>query len=162
VSETSNLPKVEGPNPVKPAGVIDEWFVEGFGAIECGRKGTINLNRHLPVALGEVTLVRQFAMSTGGPVELKWGFSDELSLRLDDQVIFEGKQTWVRTGPDRAERGYVDVDQHRLQVVLDPGKHTLSARLKVTEYFGWGMILALLGEHVQLLPVWNNHVTNSA
>jgi hypothetical protein len=162
VSETPILPKMEGPNPVKPIDVIDEWFIQGFGTVECGRNGSVNLNRHLPVTLGDVTLVRQFEMLAGGPVEIKLGFSDELTLRLDDQVIFEGKQTFIRTGPNSAERGYVEADQHRLQLNLDPGKHILAARLKATEYFGWGMILSLLGEHVKLLPVWDNDVTNSA
>jgi len=31
--------------------------------------------------------------------------------------------------------------------------HTLSAALKTTEGFGWGLGLSLRGDHVRLLPV---------
>jgi hypothetical protein len=152
VSASPSLPDNIGDDPVIPDGTVTEWLVEGFGVITCEPNGILNLNRHLPVALGEVHLARQFELPSGGPVEIALGFSDELTLQLDEQVIFEGQQTFANL-PEYAARGYVDANQHCVRQILAPGVHTLAACLKVTESFGWGLILSLQGEQIQLLPV---------
>jgi hypothetical protein len=64
--------------------------------------------------------------------------------------VFAGTNTFKGFG-SHAERGYVDLCAHTVRMHLDPGTHQLSATLKVTEGFGWGLILALRGQGIQLL-----------
>lgn len=134
-------------------GTLTEWFVDGFGRVACEPSGVLNLNRYLPASLGQVTLRRHFELPAADEVELAFGFSDELSLAVDGGVVFSGTNTFK--GLDSyEERGYVDLNAHAVHLPLEPGLHNLAATLKVTEGFGWGMILALSGEGIQLLPAF--------
>jgi len=84
-------------------------------------------------------------------LELEFGFSDELTLQIDDQVIFTGQHIFHDV-PEWDQRGYV-ASTHRVQHIVAPGRHQLSATLKGTEpYFGWGLIVNLHAAHVRLLP----------
>ncbi len=150
VSECQGLPQVEWDPPVSPEGVIDEWFVEGFGAVSCEPGGILNLNRYLPVSAGEVTLTRQLEAQSETELQLDLGFSDELSLDLDGETIFEGTNTFSGFG-SYEERGYVHAGHHSVTRKISPGIHRLTARLKVTEYFGWGLVVTLNGQNVSLL-----------
>jgi hypothetical protein len=151
ISPCEELPDSEWHDPVPPQGVISEWFLEGFGRVECEPNGILNLNRYLPIALEEVQLTRQFEALSDDDLELAFGFSDELSLQLDDQVIFTGKNTFVGFG-DYQERGYAHSDMESLRQPVTRGIHRLTATLKVTEGFGWGMVLTIQGRHARLLP----------
>jgi hypothetical protein len=111
----------------------------------------LNLNRHLPASLGKVLLRRHFELPAPADVELAFGFSDELSLSVDGQELFTGANTFQGFG-NYAERGYVDLNANTVRLRLGPGKHQLSVAVKVTEPFGWGLIMALRGEGIQLLP----------
>jgi hypothetical protein len=65
VSETPELPKVEGANPVRPPGVVDEWFIR----IRRGRMWTKGRYKpEPPSAYGarRSDLIRQFAMPASG------------------------------------------------------------------------------------------------
>jgi hypothetical protein len=132
-------------------GNIDAWFVKGYGSIACEPNGILNLNRHLPASLGQVRLSRWIEVSDTDPIELEFGFSDDLTLQIDDQTIFTG-QNIFHDVPEWDQRGYV-APTNRVQHTLAPGRHQLIATLKGTEpYFGWGLIVNLYAEHVKLLP----------
>lgn len=152
VTACPDLPAGLAEAPHKPADCVEEWFIEGFGRVGCEPNGILNLNRCLPVCVGEVTLTRQFELAASEQVQLSFGFSDELVLLLDEQIVFEGTQTFANMNSYEA-RGYVEPGQHALSRSLEPGVHTLTARLKTTEYFGWGLVLSLQGRQIRLLPV---------
>lgn len=151
VSELSGAaPLAVASHPIDPS-TITAWFVEGFGAIECESTGSLNLNRHLPASLGQVRLSRWIEVLSADPIELEFGFSDELTLRLDDQVVFTG-QNIFHNAPEWEQRGYV-APTNRLRQTLAPGRHQLSADLKGSEpSFGWGLIMKLRDGHFNLLP----------
>jgi hypothetical protein len=141
-----------GEMPGAPQGALEAWFVDGFGVVTCEPSGVLNLNRYLPTSLGEVRLTRRFALSVGGTVRFEFGFSDALSLELDGQMIFTAENKF--TGfEDRAARGYPELGMQSLQQELSPGTHCLSALLRVSEAFGWGLALAAYGEKLHWLPV---------
>jgi hypothetical protein len=147
------VPVEEGETISPPGGAVDGWFMDGFGRVMCEPHGVLNLNRYLPRSLGEAFLTRQFELSTEQVVEIALGFSDELTLQVDDTLLFEGSQTF--TGFEGyAARGYVTAEKENVRHVLSPGVHTLAAHLKVTEGFGWGLTLSLRGDGIRLLPVF--------
>jgi hypothetical protein len=151
ISACEELPDSAGHHPVAPEGVVDEWFLEGFGAVECEPNGILNVNRYLPISLEEAQLTRHFEALSDGDLELAFGFSDELSLQLDNRVIFAGRNTFVGFG-DYQERGYAYPDMHSISQPVTGGIHRLTATLKVTEGFGWGMVLSIQGRDIRLLP----------
>ncbi len=125
--------------------------MDGFGRVQCEPNGVLNLNRCLPASLGELRLTRRFETLLAQEIELAFGFSDELSLELDGQVLLTGTNASKDFG-SYDERGYVNLDAHSARLRLEPGVHQLAATLKVSEGFGWGLVLALRGEQVRLLP----------
>ncbi|MBN1964116.1 MAG: hypothetical protein JW910_05685 [Anaerolineae bacterium] len=151
VSPCAALPPGVGHAPITPAGAITEWFLDGYGVVACEPGGVLNLNRFLPTSVGEARLTRQFELLSAETITLSFGFSDELVLSLDDKAIFEGR-TLFSGFADYASRGYVEPDAHTLQHALTPGIHTLSAVLRVTESFGWGLILSVQGNHLGWPP----------
>ena len=151
VSECQELPESMGVTPLAPEWFIHDWFVEGFGVVQCEPSGILNLNRHLPASVEEVMLIRRFEALSDGELQLYVGFSDELSLELDEKVVFEGSNTFAGFG-NYEERGYAYAGMSSLSQNVSKGVHGLTAKLKVTETFGWGMILAVGGVDVQLLP----------
>jgi hypothetical protein len=151
VSACQELPGAHVEPPRLAADVISEWFLDGFGRVACEPSGVLNLNHYLPAALGEVRLTRRFETQSEGEVELAFGFSDELSLALDGEAVFTGTNTFKGFG-SYEERGYAHLGAHSVRLRIEPGVHQLSAALKVSEGFGWGWIVALRGEGIQLLP----------
>jgi hypothetical protein len=151
ISECCELLHSRWRAPKAPQGLIEEWFLEGFGVVRCEPGGVLNLNRHLPVSTDEVVLTRQFESVSGGQVQLGLGFSDQLSLELDGEVILGGSNTFAGFA-DYGARGYAYAGMDTVPRMVTEGIHRLSARLRVTELFGWGLILALKGENVRLLP----------
>src|SRR5690606_6741012 len=128
--------------------VIDEWFVEGFGCVTCEPGGLLNLNRFLPVTLTQARLVRRLVAERETRLELSFGFSDVLTLSLDDQVLYRGENLFA---PAVQNQGYVSLD-HTVACTLAPGEHVLAAELARTEFFGWGLIVVLRGDGVGLEP----------
>lgn len=145
--EEGDIPR--GEVPAAP-GALEAWFVEGYGKIVGEPHGVLNLNRHLPIALGEARLIRRFEMPEQGEVTLEFGFSDALSLELDGQEVFSGENTFQGFA-DRPARGYAE-PTHSLRQVLAPGTHRLTAALGVSEGFGWGLALTARGEGLRWLP----------
>jgi len=151
VSTCDGLDIPRGEMPSASEGTVEAWFVEGYGVVTCEPNGVTNLNRYLPIWLGEVRLTRRFETPEGGVVTFELGFSDALSLELDGQVIFSGENTFQGFA-DRAARGYVELGGQSVRQVLTPGTHRLTAILQVSEGFGWGLVLAADGEGLQWLP----------
>ena len=137
--------------PGIPEDTVETWFAEGYGIVTCEANGVLNLNRFLPASLGKIRLSRRFEMSEEGEVSFEFGFSDTLSLELDEQVIFEGENTF-KGFADRAARGYVELGTHAIRQRLVTGTHHLVAELHVSEGFGWGLALAAHGKGLRWLP----------
>jgi hypothetical protein len=151
VSTCQDLIVPAGVAPASSGGLVGEWFAEGYGVVTCEPNGVLNLNRYLPASLGEVHLVRAFELPTGGEVTLEFGFSDALTLEMDGETIWAGENTF-RGFADRAARGYAEPGENVLQRTLAAGTHRLSALLRVTEGFGWGLALQALCEGLRWLP----------
>jgi hypothetical protein len=158
VTSNGHLPLADSAAQLPLAGVLSEWFLEGFGRVSCEPNGMLNLNRYLPLAVGEARLVRSFELATPATVELAFGFSDELSLTVDGNERFAGMNTF-KGFASYEERGYAHLGAHTLRLPLDPGLHQLMARLKVTEGFGWGMILSVAAEGLHWLPATSGVAT---
>jgi hypothetical protein len=144
-----DIPRGEMPSTVK--GTVGVWFVEGYGVVTCEPSGVINLNRYLPISVGEVRLTRRFETPEGGAVTFEFGFSDALALELDGRVLFSGENTFQGFA-DRAARGYVELGMQSLRQELASGEHCLTTVLRVSEGFGWGLVLAAHGEGLHWLP----------
>jgi hypothetical protein len=151
VSSADGLEIPPGAAPHAPEGTVDAWFVEGYGIVDCEPHGVLNLNRYLPASVGEVRLTRRFRMPASGEAAFEFGFSDALLLELDGQAIFQGENTFHGFA-DRAARGYAEPGMHALVQTLSLGTHRLAATLKVSEGFGWGLVLAVQGEDLHWLP----------
>ncbi len=137
--------------PGLPApGTVLEWFLEGYGVVTCEPGGILNLNRYLPVSVGQVRLLREMEMLADGNLTFSVGFSDALSLQVDEQVIFAGENLF-HSSPHWAERGYVSLDQ-QVSIPLSQGRHRILADLQATEYFGFGLALQIEGGDYRLLP----------
>jgi hypothetical protein len=132
-------------------GVLETWFIEGYGVVACGPNGALNLNRYLPVAMQQARLLRRFEVFEEGEITFEFGFSDVLSLELDGEVIYQGENTFEGF-TDRAARGYVELGMESVRQLLAPGGHCLAAELEVSEGFGWGLVLAARGEGLRWLP----------
>lgn len=137
--------------PIPTPGTVDGWFLDGFGALRCEPGGILILNRYLPASTREVRLVRRLEMPDAGTLTVHVGFSDELLLQVDEREVFSGHNTWKDTS-ERADRGYASLD-YRVEIQLSRGFHTITAHLKASEYFGFGMAARIEGSPHKLLPV---------
>lgn len=152
VWDVPQLPVQKGILPSTRTGAVTEWLAEGFGRMRCEPTGILNVNRYLSVHVGQVRLLRSFEVTDERKAAAFFGFSDELTLELDGQEIFSGETRFC--GMDTWEsRGYVDPDGHTVAIDLKPGRHTVAATLKASEYFGWGMAFSLEGENIRWLPI---------
>lgn len=143
---------VQGGHAVSPSPeTVMQWFIEGFGSVECEPHGVLNLNRFFPPSDREVRLCRWIETSAEGEVEIGLGFSDRLTLKVDDEIVFEGENLY-RSSPNWADRGYVE-PRTRIRHTLTAGRHRLTAILGATEGFGWGLTMSLFGSQSRLLPV---------
>jgi len=86
-----------------------------------------------------------------GELQLYLGFSDELSLEPHERVVFESSNTFAGFG-SHGQLGYAYPGMSCVSQIAGKGVHRLTASLKVTGVFGWGMVLALGALDVQLLP----------
>lgn len=145
-----DLPGISGTPEAAPAGCVTEWFLESFGVVACEPSGILNVNRYLPATVEEVRLVRWLETPEPLSLEMRVGYSDELTLEVDGQGVFHGRHVFA-SSPRWEERGYVEA-RERVRVALAPGRHQLAATLRMTEPFGFGMVMNL-GEGVKaLLP----------
>jgi hypothetical protein len=152
VSPCDELALPPGEMPTPAGATVGAWFAEGFGVVTCEPNGVLNLNRYLPASIGAVRLARRFELAQAGEVLFEFGFSDELSLELDGEELFSGEHTFHGFA-DRPSRGYAEPGLASVRPMLPPGAHHLVAELRVTEGFGWGLVLAARGEGLHWLSV---------
>lgn len=146
----SEPPAAESDVPT-PRSAVREWFAEGYGTVAVEPHGILLLNRYFPLALHEVTLSRRFTLEQDCEVKMAFGFSDDLSLAIDGEAVFAGTHTF-KPSPDRAGRGYVQHGASRLSRKLGAGEHTVQAKVRATEGFGWGLAFSIEAEGLELLP----------
>ncbi|KPJ51641.1 hypothetical protein AMJ39_09540 [candidate division TA06 bacterium DG_24] len=152
VTSPRSFEDLSGEHPQAPEGAIDVWWLEGTGTITTEPSGVLNLHRYLTPSDTEVRLVRHFALDEEAALEVTFGYSDELRLSLDGELLFEG--THIFTGFESEEaRGWVRPSDNRLVRRTRAGRHTLEAVLRVTEPFGWGLTVTLRGGEIRLLPM---------
>jgi hypothetical protein len=137
--------------PAPPPNTVTEWTVRGHGVVACEPHGILLLNRYFDMSLKEITLLRAFTLDREIEVEMGFGFSDDLSLAVDGEIVFAGANTF-RGFADRASRGYVEHGANRFSRALAAGRHELSAKVRTTEGFGWGLAFRLSGDGLELLP----------
>ncbi len=140
-----------GPKPKLPAGLIREWGMKGYGALFCEPNGVLNLNRYLLPAKVPARLVRRFEAERPTEITLRFGFSDELTLALDQEILFTGTNRFQGLA-NEAERGWIQPGAQQVRRKISPGRHEITAALQVTEPFGWGMTMELQGKFIRLLP----------
>lgn len=146
---------VAAADPALPPGLVTEWYLDGVGVIQAERHGLVLLNRYLPSQVTQATLTRKFRIDEDRRVEFKYGFSDILSLAVDDVTIFSGCTRFSGFG-DRDARGYAELDAHAMSWDLKAGAHTLRALVSVNEGFGWGFGLSARANGLRLLPAWTS------
>jgi|HigsolmetaGSP11D_1036233.scaffolds.fasta_scaffold01710_6 hypothetical protein len=129
-------------------GLITEWFLHDYGQVQCDANGTLNLNRYLPLAVTEARLTRKFQLHEPAHVTLNFGFSDEISIRLDGEMVYEGENKFQGI---TNTLGYVSLDK-QVSRSMPAGTHTLDILLRRTEYFGFGLRAQLAANHCKLWP----------
>ncbi|HEY3368395.1 MAG TPA: hypothetical protein VGK74_25355 [Symbiobacteriaceae bacterium] len=134
----------ESPSVTPAPGLMTDWWLEGVGHVRVEENGTLNLSRFLSRAshTGPAILTREIVIPPSGEAQLRFGFSDELELLIDDQPIFAGSCRFTGFA-NRAARGYIELGSHEVHITLAPGVHKLTARLGVSEPFGWGLVMAM-------------------
>ncbi len=151
ISELSEPLPEPPPLPALPPDMIREWSAWGY-PLECEPQGFLNLNRHFSPGLKTVVLTRQFETTAPDVVHLKFGFSDSLNLQLDGRSVYRGRTRW-KPLPAWRSRGYVHHDYSHVDLPVEAGVHTLTARVSVSEYFGWGIIMSFNAACSHLLPL---------
>jgi len=76
---------------------------------------------NLNASVSEARLSRRFRVHEQTDVQLNFGFSDEISIRIDDELVFEGEHKFQGI---TNSLGYVSLDK-QVSVSLSPGIHTL-------------------------------------
>jgi hypothetical protein len=150
VSACDGLDVPQGEMPTYPGDAVTAWFAEGYGVVKCEPNGSLNLNRYLPASMGSVRLNRRFEMPTAGEVAFELGYSDAISLKLGEHEIFAGEYTF-KGFADGMSRGYVEMKE-MLRQTVEAGSHCLSAELRTSEFFGWGLVLAAHAPGLRWLP----------
>ena len=153
------IANLTGQEPEAPSGTVDVWQLEGAGIVACEANGALNLNRHLPASASEALLRRDFSLMHACDLEIAFGFSDRLLLKLDGETLFEGTHRF-RGFETLQARGWVDSGDHRLIQRMQAGRHRLEARLRAEEPFGWGLIVRLIACGLSLEPLGNAETTD--
>ncbi len=142
-------------------GMVTEWFLEGYGTVACEPGGILNLNRYLPVSVTEVRLMRQVEVLEDGNFSFHTGFSDELTLQVDEQVIFSGvnlfnsspkwRRAWLREGGQPGEPSFATGSAHHQRNV--EGKGILRFWIGAQDR-GQGISVAARGPVRMIRRVW--------
>ena len=141
---------LHGKSAAAPRGTIPAWKHERGGVLKCEPGGILNLNRYMSLAKEPVKLSRSFQLSSPTTVRIGVGFSDTLTLFIDAKEVFQGSHIF-KGFANIASRGWVSPNQETIELPLAAGIHEIRAELGVTEPFGWGLLVTLNGEGLQLL-----------
>ena len=151
VTTPCSFEDLSGEKPQAPAGAIDAWWLQGTGSVATEPSGVVNVNRYRVASDTEVRLIRHFATDGETDLEITFGYSDELRLSLDGETLFTGAHTFSGFESEEA-RGWVRPESNHLIRHTGAGHHKMEAVLRLTEPFGWGLIVTLAGKGVRLLP----------
>lgn len=139
--------------PVKaPRGTVTAWQDQWGRILRCESSGILNLNRYMKPSGEGAKISRSFTLSGPARVVIGVGFSDELTLYVDGKNIFQGTHLF-KGFKDIPSRGWVSPGQEKIELLLEAGSHKIEAELKLTEPFGWGLIVTLGGPNLQLPPL---------
>jgi hypothetical protein len=140
LGEPEQVPAL-GIKPEAPQGSLDYWLLDGQKKLLCEANGSLLLNRWLPMSAQVARLSRSFRLPSAQKVRFQFGFSDQLTLRVDGIECFQGKTGYQNLNTFES-RGYVLPGEFSTEVDLPAGEHELSAEVAVNEFFGWGLTLA--------------------
>ncbi|MEF2965357.1 hypothetical protein V3851_05880 [Paenibacillus sp. M1] len=135
------------------SGFVEAWFLHGYGRVESEANGIVNLSRFLPETVSEANLTRKFVCHEVGEMTLAFGFSDEISIKVDGELQFAGEHKF-KSSPNWADQGYVSPDR-QVKLSLPTGVHQIEILIRRTEPFGFGFIFALTGGNYELMPCWD-------
>ncbi len=139
------------PPDLAPLELVCTWELDGVGQVTCEPHGILCLNRYLALSVGRARLTRRLTLAAPSEIEFALGYSDTLTLLLDGEPLHQGEHLF-HNSPHWDERGYASPDV-RLRKRVEAGEHSLVAELGVTEGFSGGLILAVGGAGLRLLPV---------
>ena len=126
----------------KPEGALDAWETSDGVVLKTEANGVLNLNRYVAPSPHPVRVHHYFELEGSRELQLGIGFSDEVQVFLDSQPIFSGANTF-KGFTDELSRGWVVPGLEKVNLKLAAGRHELAVEIKVTEPFGWGMIVTL-------------------
>jgi hypothetical protein len=130
-------------SPAAPTpGAVLQWELPGVGTLTAEANGVLNLNRYLRPSEEPVTVLHRLDLPTARDVELGLGFSDQLALRLNGEVIFQGQNEFSGF-ESLGTRGWIDPERESVRCHLDAGANELAATVTMTEPFGWGMAVTV-------------------
>ncbi|MCL5066162.1 MAG: hypothetical protein M1600_14025 [Firmicutes bacterium] len=106
---------------------------ERWRAVRVEENGVVNLNALYPLSQQSVWVRTQITgRGCEENIHLMLGFSDQMTLWLNHQLVFEGQ--WLFNPPD--EDGRVRVDSQRIPVRIGPGLDTILAKMFLQESYG--------------------------
>jgi hypothetical protein len=152
ITAPGEIGNLKGKSAQAPLGAINAWNLHGGGILKCDPTGILNLNRYMEPSKEAVKISRDFRLAASSKVVIGVGFSDILTLFIDGKEIFQGSHVFKGFG-DIPSRGWVSPDYKKIELPLKAGSHKISAELKVTEPFGWGLIVTLNSQNLQLQPL---------
>lgn len=151
ITAPGEIDNLKGKSARAPLGAIPAWKIQGGKILKCEPTGILNLNRYMQPSKEAVKISRGFHLSAPSKVVIGVGFSDILTLFIDGEKIFHGSHVFKGFN-DIPSRGWVSPDYKKIELPLKAGSHKIAAELKVTEPFGWGLIIILNGQNLHLKP----------
>ncbi len=130
---------------------ITRWMAQDYGMVTCEPHGILNLNRYFPLSQKEVVLKREFELGKRSTVSINFGLSDDATLLIDGLALYTTTKPYRPTA-GLSGMGYIMPDTCFMTRELGPGVHSLEVKLRVTEPFGWGLMLSIAGDTLKLLP----------
>ncbi len=154
VTTPKKIKGLKGKSAVAPQGAILDWKLQDDRILKCEPNGILNFNRYMQPSKNAVKVSREFHLSAPGKVKIGIGFSDSLILYIDGEEIFRGENIF-KGFEDIPSRGWVYLDFKNIELLLKAGTHTIEAELKVTEAFGWGLLVTLMAPSLTLKSLGN-------
>jgi hypothetical protein len=146
VTTPRKIGDLKGKSARAPSGAVTAWKSQEGSVLNCEPNGILNLNRYMQPSKEEVKISCDFNLSTPTKVMIGLGFSDKLTLYIDGEEIFKGEHLF-KGFDDTLSRGWVTSDNKNIELQVESGVHKIEAELKVTEPFGWGLIMTLSGQN---------------
>ena len=149
ITAPKDIANLKGIPALAPLGAIPDWKLEGGGILKCEPNGVLNLNRYMQPSKEAKKISRKFHLVSSTIVTLGIGFSDVITLYIDGKKVYDGTHLF-KGFADIPSRGWVTPNFEKLELPLEAGTHEITAELKVTEPFGWGLVITLNGQGIDL------------